>query len=403
MGWGAHDPGTPLRGNPPGLVDEARQRFGAYSAEQWIYGYTWPSADRTRQMGDALVDATLLRARLARWMLTERLPEWALGVVVVSELHSGVEALWHGVDEAHPLHDLPSAAPAREGLEGIYEAVDSLVDTLTTSLPDTSVLVFSMHGMGPNESDASSMVLLPELLYRRHAGEPFLHPEGSSTPPEGAWSQHLRTLFRGPAPRRRAVRKLVRRLAGRRRAGEVLERDPIRWMPASWYAKHWRHMEAFALPSYYDGRIRINLEGREAEGRVGLAAYPETCKRIEEDLLACRNPRTGRGVVREIHRSHRADPRDLGPSEADLVVVWEDESLAFEHPLYGTIGPVPARRTGGHTGGPGVALFAGADLRPGSYGTRSAFDIVPTVIEYVTGARDPGSSGESFLSEIAGP
>ena len=42
------------------------------------------------------------------------------------------------------------------------------------------------------------------------------------------------------------------------------------WVPASRYRSHWATMRAFALPSMYDGRIRLNLRGREpAECRRG--------------------------------------------------------------------------------------------------------------------------------------
>ena len=54
---------------------------------------------------------------MARWLLAERLPEWSLGMVVVSELHSAIEALWHGIDPDHPLHGLPSSLNARNGVE----------------------------------------------------------------------------------------------------------------------------------------------------------------------------------------------------------------------------------------------------------------------------------------------
>ena len=68
-------------------------------------------------MGDALVRAVDVRAAVGSWLLAERLPEWDLALVVVSELHSALEGLWHGVDPSHPLHALPSAGPARDGVE----------------------------------------------------------------------------------------------------------------------------------------------------------------------------------------------------------------------------------------------------------------------------------------------
>jgi hypothetical protein len=89
-----------------------------------------------------------------------------------------VEALWHGVDPTHPLHHLPSAEPARQALERVYEATDELIGDLTAAFPDTAQLIFSMHGMGPNDSDVPSMALLPEFLFRRSFGRPLMRNDG---------------------------------------------------------------------------------------------------------------------------------------------------------------------------------------------------------------------------------
>src|SRR5262245_50518169 len=125
-------------------------------------------------MRHALAQAVALRARAARWLLCERLQDWDLWIVVVSEPHSAIEGLWHGVDETHPLYRLPSATAARDGLIAVYRAVDQLVAELTTAFADDAIVVFSMGGMGPNRSDVESMALLPELLYRNAFRRPHL-------------------------------------------------------------------------------------------------------------------------------------------------------------------------------------------------------------------------------------
>src|SRR5262249_43006738 len=124
----------------------------------------------------------------------------------------------------------------------------------------------------------------------------------------------------------------------------------IDWMPAARYQHHWRSMRAFALPSFYDGRIRINLVGRERHGGIPVAKYKALCDEIEALLLECRDPSTGEPMVDYIERAEARDPLTLGPTESDLVVVWKGVSCALDHPRLGRVGPVPFRRTGGHTG-----------------------------------------------------
>jgi predicted AlkP superfamily phosphohydrolase/phosphomutase len=407
VSWGAHDPGVARAARPAGLLAEMEERFGPYPATQWIYGFVWPSAERTRRMGEDLVRAVELRADIAEWLYAERFRDWDLGLMVVSELHSAAEALWHGVDPAHPLHLLPSAGPARVGLESVYEACDRLVGRMIERLPDACFAVFNLHGMGANNADVADMVLLPELLYRHAFGKACAGDGGWSVTEagvpviagEGGWEDEIdRALPRAlqrPGRIRRLASAVRRRLAGDGADGDL----GLDWMPSARYRRFWPLMPAFALPSFYDGQIRINLKGREAEGVVDAADYRAACDAVEALLRECRDALTDQAVVTAIHREDRPD-RPAGP-DADLLVEWSGAPLGLVHPQYGRIGPFPYRRPGGHTGGKGVAWLHGPGIRPGDYGTRSAFDLVPTIVDLLGGTVAGRTSGESFRHEVA--
>jgi predicted AlkP superfamily phosphohydrolase/phosphomutase len=156
-------------------------------------------------------------------------------------------------------------------------------------------------------------------------------------------------------------------------------------------------MPAFALPSFYDGRIRINLQGRERDGMVHPSRYGETCRGLETMLRECRDPRTGEPVVGSFERAATRDPLALTGSEADVLVVWRGVVTAIEHPRLGLIGPVPLRRTGGHTEPHGMAYLAAAGLEPGDHGLRSAFDVVPTIAKLLDAEPPARTSGKSLL------
>lgn len=416
--WGAHDPGVPFAGHPAELAAEIQSRFGAYPAQDCMYDVVWPSPDRTQEMGDLLVKATEIRARAARWLLQERCPDWDLGFVVAGEIHSAIEALWHGIDATHPLHSCPSAAAAGEGLRNVYRATDALVAGLVAAFPDASVAAFAMGGMGPNRSDVASMILLAELLYRNTFHRPLLGEKKSwANAPGGLpmldresdWShdikpllsQHLtaRALAHHAAVRLvpRKLRGILRRnLPGAAPNAEGIVRLPLDWMPGSLYKPHWRAMRFFALPSFYDGRVRINLAGREAEGMVLPADYEAVCDEVESLVRQCRDVRAGESVVDHVERSSSGDPLQLGPTESDLVIVWRGAALGFEHPSLGRIGPLPYRRTGGHTGPYGMAYLAGDGITAGDYGVRSSFDVVPTMVELLGEKPAPELSGRSL-------
>ena len=399
VSWGAHDPGVAQAARPSELLAEFNGRFGAYPASRWIYGFAWPSAEKARAMGADLARAVDVRADAAHWLLSERLPDWDLALVAVSEPHSVIEALWHGVDPTHPLHALPSAGPSGAGVRAVYQAVDRLVGKLTAAFPDALTLVFAMGGMGPNRSDVLSMMLLPELMHRNAFGSPFFRqPPGWSLSaggipmlPEGAnnWEECVATLFPPKAP-------------ARPRGHGHPERIALDWMLATAYQPHWHAMPAFALPSYYDGRIRLNLVGREREGKVAAGEYRQALAAVERLIRDCVDPATGESVVDYVEYPGLRAPGELPPTQADLVVVWKGTARCLEHPSLGRIGPVAYRRTGGHTGPFGMAHIRADDIRAGDRGTRSAFDVVPTIVDLLGYTANRDLSGTSLLSNESG-
>ena len=381
--------------DPPGLADELRERFGPYPASRYIYGEVWYDPLETRAMADALVRAVEVRSRATEWLLGERLPNWDLALVVVSEFHSAAEALYHGWDESHPLHGEASSGAAHEGIVGVYEAADCMVARLLERLPHARFVLFNLHGMGPNRSDIASMALLPELMFRQQFGRPYMRD----------WPVDRQGRPRSPA-RHGWSGSMIRRLpkldllkwAGAKALSLQQASVPLGWMPAVHFQRFWRDMDAFALPSFYDGRVRVNLSGRERHGMVEPEGYEAVLDRIESMLLACRHPDRDSPIVASIRRNARP-PLELEPSEADLVVIWDQNTQGLVHSRLGQIGPLPFSRPGGHTGGPGVAYIHGEGIGPGRRLLRSAFDVVPTVIELL-GLEPLAVSGESFADQI---
>jgi hypothetical protein len=312
-------------------------------------------------------------------------------------------------------------------LVDIHRALDGMVEQLVDTAGDTAIIAFNMGGMGPNRSDVQSMVLLAELLYRHAFGEALLAlpetwtaapnsvpmldeheiwevvaakwiPEPSRDPaavgPIGAVARHfpqpLKDLFKGT--RSTAAQWRSRRAPSKRPQSE------LDWMPSNRYRHHWPRMPAFALPSFSDGRIRINLRGRERHGTVELSRYEETCRSLETVLGECRDPRTGEQAVASIERASTANPLAIQSSEADLRVVWRNVATALEHPRLGLIGPVPLHKTGHHTGDHGVAYLTAPGVEPGERGVRSAFDVAPTIVQLLGARPVTRLTGRSLLS-----
>lgn len=421
VSWGAHDPGTALAARPHKLQDELRERFGNYPSSKWIYACPCYSAEKCKRMGDALVDALQVRRQAAKWLISEKFQDWDLFFVVTGELHSAIEGLWHGIDPQHPLHVHQSAPAAAAALLKVYQATDQLIGELIESVGDADVVAFSMGGMGSNQSDLQSMVLLPELLYRHAFRQPFLKvPSRWSSAPEEVpqlaetedWNISRRSWFLKEDLERnqqvsfigKLINKLQKVTAKRLfvklpKSTHKTHSSGIKWQPATAYRPWWPQMCAFALPSFYDGKIRINLVGREKSGIVLPEDYEKTCSELEEILRQCRDPRTGRSVISRIERPKITDPLKLDTSDADMTIVWSGITTAFIHPEHGLVGPVPFRRTGGHTGPYGVAFITASGIKPGFQGIQSSFNVVPTIMDLLGVSITSSLSGKSLLEE----
>ncbi len=421
VNWGAHDPGVATLSRPDELLSEVIKKFGASPAQKWHHELSWNSIEHTQQAVDSLLAAVATRGNIVEWLLKERIKDWDLALISIAEAHSAIEGLWHGIDPNHPLNGAPSAAIAGEGVRSVYRGIDNLVGRLTANLEDTSVVLFSMHGMGPNRGDTASFLLLAELLYRHTFGKAFFNREGVPSeklnqqvdlPLTEDWYNWVRKGFPKKNKTPKSVAKKIAcslKLKSIKRPHRAANQEfkkkpvsskytfPINWMPIMSYKPFWPDMPAFAIPSYFDGRVRINLQGREKNGIVPINKYIANRDELVRLISECKDPITGQGVVEQVVFPQHKDPMEMTETEADIVFVWSGAISGFLHSDHGKIGPVPYRRTGGHTGGNGFAYVTDTNLAPGYYGTRSAFDAIATLPDILKMSDIAHMSGKSLL------
>jgi predicted AlkP superfamily phosphohydrolase/phosphomutase len=444
VGWGGHDPGYPRASEPQGLLREIDARFGPHPACGNDYEIVWYRPDAIDRLCDGLIVGTRRRADIASWLL-RRYPDWQLFVTVLSEPHSAGEQLWHGIDPTHPAASTSTADLAGRRLREVYRAVDDAVGRLVAGFDDDVVtVVFSMHGAAGNGADVPSMVLLPELLWRLQTGtsrfvdRTGLGDAGSDRPvvPDRGWTPYVQRSLR-PTPsvfaRTRATvaarvadarLRLRNRLAHRTPAEDAevvgvlghpippetelrpdevgVPRSSVDWQIPLEYRASWPRLEAFALPTFYDGRIRLNVEGRERDGVVAPGDYEQVCERIEREVRASRDGHTGEPLVARIDRLRSDDPMARGGPDADLQVVWAGATDTLVHPVAGRIGPVPYRRTGAHSPR-GFAFVAGPGIEASDLGTRSALDVTATLVEFLGRPPVAGLEGTPLLPDPGRP
>jgi predicted AlkP superfamily phosphohydrolase/phosphomutase len=414
--WGGHNPGYPRAARPQGVLRDIDARFGHHPAFHDDIA-EWYDEESLRELRSWLVEGAGKRADISRWLLSE-FSDWELFTTVLSETHSAGESMWHGMDPFHPVASWPVAKVAHDCLEDVYIGVDDAVGRIIDALPpDVVTIVCSLHGNASDGGDLPTMVLLPEFLHRLEFGRPYLWSAGDADwkrrgcppalPTQPSWKAELRIA---EARARRAGWRGLLRHRSRQPSGlggiasiEPIEPEsplageeigrPVSTTDghvAAWSRFRWPAMRAFALPSVYLGRVRLNVQGREAGGIVPVESYAWVRDEIESELRACRDPRTGTPVVADVERWD-GDPFDMPNDQPDLLITWRGMADAFEHPRVGIVGPYPHRRIGGHTLD-GWAMISGPGFGPAELGEFAAVDLAPTILQLL--GRRPGAKLE---------
>ena len=316
----------------------------------------WLGPEPYGAVGDyALVDlerccrgATAAVAEVAVRILREQRPDLLL--LVFGALHRGGHYLHAPEGLARAGLVTPATAERLAGaLDDIWSAVDAAVGRILAAAGERAiVLVFALHGMGPESPWTDRLPLLLDLLAGGAA------PEG-----KGGWLKRLR--------RSRMVLRLQRRLP------ERLRQTFGAWAWRRLY--DWSRTRIFPAPSEGVGALRLNLRGRE---RAGIVAPGAEARAVLEEtaaaLLGLRELASDLPLVETVRPLLDAAGATVASTLPDLVIQWrplpwwmcegvrtaDGRILRFDE-----IPAPPSGRTGAHRPG-GFALVAGPgeDHRP---------------------------------------
>jgi predicted AlkP superfamily phosphohydrolase/phosphomutase len=372
--WGCHDRHFGFHTEPPELAAEIADRFGfhpilgvdPYEAKEFAPDdyVLREGPHRTRAEERALRDGLLAgidaKERLSLHYLAGS--EWDFFLTVFGESHSVGHQAWYLHDPTHPRHDSGLAAELGDPIEQVYERLDRALAAHLDAIDDgTTVAVLLSHGMGPHY-DATH--LLAEVLKRISRADDSDIPAGSPAMREAkrAWAQL-------PRPARQRLGPPAMALLRRR-----LHRRPPAISPDESTTEDRRGQRFYPNPNnFVFGGVRINLAGREPNGRVKPGAeFDAVCDRLRSDLLDLVNVTTGRPVVDAVVRTDEHYVRRTGDKLPDLFLDWNRESLVETvwSPKTGVIHvPYTHWRTGDHrpdglllATGPGIER--GASLPP---------------------------------------
>lgn len=408
--WGAHSPLAPSQSQPAQLLHEIISQYGEHPTLNKDYA-SCLDLTALKRLQKGLKAGISRRSAICQGLLQRE--AWDLFVTGFGETHSAGHYLWHLSQPDHPLYAMFGARVASDLLLEVFQAIDRAIGEILTKAPENAhVLIFSGHGMGSNVMDLPSMLFLPELLYRFCFPGQFGIAAGRLEKPPGRLIAGRRAK-RGPLGavwsmkhdsnslkrflRRNTPTKLFNRLEpffGTPQQSDLVspfrlseQSDPLFYQPATWYKPFWPQMKAFALPSFSEGYIRINLQGREPEGIVNPSEYEALCDELSQYLYRLKDARTGNPMVKKVVRT-RQHATDCDPKlpDADLVVIWQEEHATdvVDSPELGRIGPVPYFRTGSHRS-KGFLIAQGPGITPGSsLPVGHALDLAPTILKLMS-------------------
>lgn len=362
--WGCHDRHFGLHSCPASRARAIEAAFGLhpvlgadpyderhFAADDYAF-----RAGPFRTAGEdiALLRATLEGVRAKGELLSALLAEeqWPLFLGVFGEAHAVGHQHWHLHDPAHPRFDAAlQAAMGGDPILQVYREIDSAVGRLIAQAPpDAAILLHLSHGMGPHYDGTD---LLEEVLAR-------LDRVAGGRSPLGGALDRARLALR---PAVNGLGAMTRRLpippGLRRRLGQAAKGNG----PAS------RSHQLFFLEpnnSVYGG-IRLNLAGRESQGRVRPEEADRLLSWLEEELRALVDVGTGRAAVVEVVRAADHYDRRPGDTIPDLFVEWDSVAPieALASPRIGTVRrDYTDWRTGDHLPD-GLLLAAGPDFPAG--------------------------------------
>ncbi|HEU4616769.1 MAG TPA: alkaline phosphatase family protein [Gammaproteobacteria bacterium] len=400
--WGSHDAVYGFRASTRELEREIESSFGAHPLGPSCDGLR-RSAEDYEAFVSRLVAGVERKTQLTLAML--RKESWDFCVQVFTESHCAGHQCWHVHDPAHPAHDAAIRSAVGDPLERVYRAIDRGIGEIRAAAGDeTTFVVFSAHGMS---YWYGAQLLLNDVLIRLGVAAPL--------PPSQPLRRPLRDALldlagrgwrRLPQPMRERLMPLRRRLA---------EAGTAKTMPSLGVDA----ARSLCFPVYnglVEGGIRLNLAGREPNGRVQPGAEADAFYAdLRRELLDIVDERTGHRLVRDVLRT-----RDVAEGEhlddlPDILVVWSDEvptgsivvgsgagaEIRAHSPR---IGVVEGRNSFGRTGEhrpDGFGVFVGPGIPPGPLPADfSILDYAPTFATLV-GVEIPGLPGRSIFEITA--
>jgi predicted AlkP superfamily phosphohydrolase/phosphomutase len=357
--------------NPRSLLGEIKRTFGPYPAPEHANQVQVPND--TAGFRDQLVAGAKLKGRICQHLMKQS--DWDLLFVTFGEPHGAGHYLWHIGDAEYPLHAQSGARAGENFVRDVYTAVDAAIGAIVDSADDnTSIIVTSGDGMGPNYSGCHHM---PLMLHRMGLFRSANIGDGKAAakPAKKGVLQSIRQAI--PLELRQAVTRCMPR--------SMRYNLEMKWVNS---AVRWGESKVFCVPNSNEAYFRINLKGREPQGIVASGAeYADILASLTAELGRLVNPANSQPAAERVTKMDEVFRGPRRPDLPDAVISWNEAARILnelESPTAGRIAGPPGHGvspfyTGNHRAHAFV-LARGAAANAGTRDRIHILDIAPTIL-----------------------
>lgn len=315
----------------PEVLAEIRRRFGhrPIGAEVPVP----KTAAQCNALRDSQIGAAKAKGDAILYLLDQ---PWRLFLTGFYEGHRAGHNLW-------PVAGDFASDAAPDALIEVYEELDRQLGRILARVerdgPDTSVMVFALHGMEPNRAQNHFLGEVVHRLNRRFLGDAL--PGGGK-----AVAPNVMAYLRSAVPP--TLQYHAARLLGEDVQDWVLNRALVAGCD-------WSRTPSLVLPSGGEGLIRLNVKGRERHGFFGpgSAALDQYVTWLGARLAEIRVADTGEPLIDRILLSDDHFPGPRRQYLPDIVLSWRPDAPA-ERITSPDIGDIEMRlntgRGGNHNG-----------------------------------------------------
>lgn len=375
--WGSHVPANGRQfefcAHPPDLADEVLDLVGADPAGGIMCDRRSPQtlADH-RHFRDIHLKRIEAKGRLSEHLL--RTKSWDLGLLVSTDLHCSGHHLWHVNDPDHPRYSRKLEDALGEPLRDCYRAFDRSLGAMLEAVgPETTVLFFGSHGMGPSYSGTGLLDRILMGLDERLTGTSASDTTVENSRGTISLRRTLRRAWRGlPAEVRGRLRPIRRPFKGAFR--------PPQFMPGkeqrSFFEVHANNAT---------GGIRLNLRGREGQGTIEPQRAQEVISYLIAELRKFENADTGEPLIEDAFATSEKFDGPYASNLPDILVQWNRKA-----PIFRVVSPSAGvltheysdNRSGDHTPD-GFCVTRGQHIPQGHHSDNvSSVDFAPAVAAF---------------------